>query len=161
MAASPAWLTLSEFKLRSVMPPEDVDRLDDQYPGFLAQTIASEQARIESRLRKRYAIPFALPFPETAIGWLVAAVTLAAYQRRGWNPSSEENQLIVKADETARAELKEAADSNEGLYDLPLRENAVEGSGIAKGGPYGYSEASPYVWTDCQRTTAWDEDGRR
>ncbi len=158
MATPLPWLTLAAFKLRSLMPPEDVDRVEIVSPGFTAQQITSHQSWIESRLRKRYAIPFALPYPESALGWLTALVTLALYQRRGFNPSSAENELIAKAAEDAKLEIKEAADSNEGLYDLPIRADAPETTGVSAGGPYGYSEASPYVWMDRQRETATDED---
>lgn len=158
--SSPAWLTLAQFKARSVMPAEDVDRLETQYAGFVAQQLASYQAWIEGRLRKRYAIPFdAASPPETARAWLTALVTVAAYQRRGWNPASAENELIIQAAATAREEIKEAADSDVGLFDLPRREDAAEGSGVERGGPFGYSEASPYVWTTGQAEAGRSEDG--
>lgn len=140
------------------MPDADVDRLQTQYPGFVAQKIVSIQARIEARLRKRYAIPFGSPAPEVAIEWLVALVTLALYQRRGWNPSSAENALIVDAAKLAGEEIKEAADSESGLFDLPLRADAPTTTGIAVGGPFVYSEASPYVWTTVQGDAAASED---
>src|SRR5262249_1029155 len=139
-----AWLDLPAFKARTVMPPEDVDRLEVQYAGFVVQQCTSYQAWIESRLRKRYAIPFATPVPEIALIGLVALVTLACYMRRGWNPSSAENQSILDADTRARDEIKEAADSKDGLFDLPLR-NDTGASGVSAGGPLGYSETSPYV----------------
>lgn len=150
---STPWINVAGFKLRSAMPAEDVDRLEAQYPGFLAAQLADEQAYIEDRLRKRYAVPFVAPYPTILVRWLVRLVTATAYERRGWNPSGMENERIGKAADDARAELKEAADSNEGLFDLPLRADAV-GTGISQGGPYGYAEASPYVWTDRQRSAA-------
>lgn len=131
------------------MPAEDIARLETQYPGFLDAQIALVQGWLESRLRKRYAIPFVAPIPEVYLGWLVALVTLAAYQRRGWNPSSAENQLITAAADTARAEVKEAADGTAGLFELPLRQDAPTGA-VTDGGPLGYAEASPYTWTDRQ-----------
>lgn len=152
-----AWLDVDGFALRSVMPAEDVERLEEQYPGYLTQQIAVWQRWIESRLWKRYALPFGEPAPETAIGWLVSLVTLAAYQRRGWNPAGAENQLIIDAATTAREEVKEAADSVDGLFELPLRDTATA-PGVSLGGPFGYSETSPYVWTDRQRETGRSED---
>lgn len=148
---STPWLDLTGFKLRSTMPPEDVDRLETQYAGYAAQRLASNQAMIGARLRKRYALPFVSPFPEAAVRWLVDVTTLDLYQRRGWQASAQsENQLIVDAAKTAKDEIKEAADSKDGLFDLPLLDSAPDASGIVKGGPLGYSEASPYTWTDRQ-----------
>lgn len=151
MSVTTPWLNITGFKARSVMPPEDVDRLEAQYQGFLTTALADHQERIESRLRKRYAIPFADPVPLTAVRWLVSIVTALAYDRRGWNPSSQENERIGKAADTAEAEIKEAADSDAGLFDLPLRRDLPQSSGVSAGGPFGYSEASPYAWTDVQR----------
>lgn len=133
------------------MPAEDARALDAKYPGFFDAQIAIAQSWIEARLRKRYAVPFASPMPEAFLGWIVALVTLAAYLRRGWNPKAEDNALVSDAATSARTEVKEAADSKDGLFDLPLRADAPDTSAISKGGPLGYSEQSPYTWTDLQR----------
>ncbi len=53
--------------------------------------------------------------------------------------------------------MKEAADSAEGLFELPLRAD-LETSGVSKGGPLGYTEASPYRWTDRQADDGRNED---
>jgi hypothetical protein len=88
--------------------------------------------------------------PEIVLSWLVRISTLDAYLRRGFDPSSRQDAEIVKAAEAARAEVKEAADAQDGLWDLPLRQDAPGTSGITAGGPLGYAEASPYDWTDRQ-----------
>ncbi len=132
------------------MPAEDIARLQTQYAGFLDAQIAIAQSWVETRLRKRYAIPFvAGAEPEAFLGWIVALVTLAGYQRRGFNPSSAENQLIVDAATMARAEVKEAADSKDGLFELPVRQDNPAGA-VTQGAPLSYAEASPYTWTDRQ-----------
>jgi hypothetical protein len=122
----------------------------------MAATLADEQAYIEDRLRKRYAIPFEAPVPPIVVRWLVRMVTATAYDRRGWNPSGLENERISKAADDARAELKEAADSKDGLFDLPVRADHPASSGVVMGGPLSYSETSPYVWADYQRRDAED-----
>lgn len=159
MATPTPWIDLAGFRVRTVMPGEDVDRLEAKYPGYIVQQIATEQAKLEARLRKRYALPFAAPAPETAIAWLVSIVTLAAYQRRGWNPSSAENQLIIDAATRALDESKEAANANDGLFDLPPREDAASTSGATQGGPFGYSEQSSYTGADDQACAGRAEDG--
>lgn len=135
------------------MPSEDVDELEARRPGFIAQRLEIGTSRINGRLRKRYAAPFASPVPEIVLGWLDAVVTLEAYIARGWNPSDEQSKQISDAAAQAFADLKEAADSEIGLFDLPLREDTTA-EGISRGGPLGYSESDPYTWTDLQREAA-------
>src|SRR5262249_40937353 len=143
-----SYLDLSGFKLRSEMPDEDIDLVEQRYPGYLAAKLDEETAWINGRLKKRYAAPFKDPVPTIVLGWLAKIVTPAAYKKRGWNPSSEQDQDILKEAETAREEIKEAADSNEGLFELPVRQDLPGGTGVVFGGPLGYAEASPYTWTD-------------
>lgn len=147
MASAP--LSVSGFKARSIMPSADVDALETQEPGFLDAQLSMVTDRINSQLRKRYAVPFESPVPEIFLGWLTAIVTPLAYRKRGWNPSDEQSQAIEQDRKDALAEVQLAADSEIGLFDLPLRETTGE-SGISRGGPLGYSEASPYDWTDVQ-----------
>lgn len=133
------------------MPPEDVDYVEGVCPGFIEARLVVGTSRIYGRLRKRYAVPFADPPPEIALGWLVAIVQPEVYLKRGINPSGDEHFKSLDEERTrAFEELKEAADADTGLFDLPLRENTSE-DGIARGGPLGYSEQSPYDWTDRQR----------
>jgi len=141
-------LDVNGFKSRTVMPSADVDYLETAHPGFLANRILTHSSRIRARCRKRYA-DFVAPVPELVLGWLVALVTLDAYVRRGVNPSDESFELVKAAAELALADLKEAADGENGLFDLPARENTTE-DGITRGGPLVYSEASPWDWTDVQ-----------
>jgi hypothetical protein len=95
-------------------------------------------------------VPFASPAPEIVLGWIVAMTTPEAYRKRGWDPGEKQSAQIEQDRTDALSELKEAADSSEGLFDLPLRED-VSTSGIVAGGPLGYSEPSPYDWLDVQR----------
>lgn len=154
---STPYLTLAQFKTRSLMPSEDVEVLEQQAPGFVEARIAFHQGRINGRLTKRYAVPFASP-PEIVLGWLTDLVTFDCYKKRGWNPSSEQDAEIKADSDVAAAEVKEAADSQNGLFDLPLREADTGASGVSLGGPMGYSEASPYAWTTKQRDTGRSED---
>lgn len=151
---SPAILDLAGFKARTIMQPADVDRLETggARPNFVTSRIALRQAFIEARLRKRYTIP--LPDDSEAVrGWLVALVTFDCYGARGFNPSSEQDRdVIVEEKNAALADIKEAADSETGLFDLPLRADTVgvDGTAIDKGGPFFYAESDAYEWTDVQ-----------
>jgi hypothetical protein len=152
-----AYLTVTQFTLRTVMPPEDVEYLESNFSGYLDARIAVRSSLINARLQKRYAVPFAAPVPETVLGWLTALVTVDAYKKRGWNPSDAQSADIVADAKNALDEMKEAADSAEGLFELSVKESDLT-SAVSKGGPLGYSETSPYAWTGIQLDAAVSDD---
>lgn|SRR5678815_212090 len=152
------YLSVAGFRVRTIMPQADVDQLEITDPGFLDACLTDWSDAINTRLRKRYVVPFVSPVPPIILRWLTKLVTRDAYDKRGNNPSAASDaEAIYKAAERAEAELKEAADSKDGLFDLPVRDDAQGQSGVKFGGPLGYSEQSPYVWADRQREDA--EDG--
>lgn len=153
----PGYVDAAYVKLVSSMPGEDVDALEVLYPGVVDAIALSVSRMFDSRLAKRYAAPFEAPYPE-ALKWNVAAVVAAAlWKKRGYNPGSAQDTLIQTDKEEALAWLKEAADSKDGLVELPLREDKPRTEGVTKAFPLSYSEASPYTWTDRQRDAARDE----
>lgn len=156
-----AYLTVAQFRTESLMPGVQVDALEAEHAGFLEARLARRSDAIDARLRKRYAAPFASPVPGKVIEWLLAGVTLAAYLKLGVDPLDAQIADIKEAATTADAELLEAANSETGLFDLPLRADTTA-TGISKGGPMSYSEASPYVHNDVRGTAgkADDERGR-
>jgi len=101
----------------------------------------------------------ATPVPEAVLGWIVRMVTFQAYNRRGRNMQDPALGDVVKDRDEALADLKEAADSNTGLFDLPVNEDAD--SAVTTGGPLAYTETSPYVWADQQRHVGRQEDHNR
>ncbi len=143
------YLTFDQFRLRTVMPPEDVDLVEEKHAGYLVARLKINSSRINSMLSKRYATPFADPPPEIVLGWLDAMTTVDAYTKRGWDPADAQSKIIVDDRDRAFTEMKEAADAQNGLFDLPLRED-LTGSGITRGGPLGYSEPDPYEWMRVQ-----------
>jgi hypothetical protein len=152
-----AYLTRAAFKLLTVMPAVDVDALETEASGWVDAQLALVSARIDSRLRKRYTVPFTSPYPAAVTDWLARLVTLQCYLRRGVD-STDAQFVQIKADaDAATAELKEAADAKEGLFELPLRAD-TDADGVTRGGPLAYSEQSPYVWTNSQGTTGREED---
>lgn len=161
------YLLVDGFRSRTVMPPGDVDRLEQTRPGYLQSRLDLWSATIDARLRKRYAVPFDSTSPPiTILGWLTDIVTFEGYMARGWNPNSEQDALIAAAyvrvvgdpSKNAKGELQEAADSETGLYDLPVRADTPT-SAISQGGPFGYSEQSPYTWMDVQRQAVRNGSG--
>lgn len=143
-----------DFRTRTIMPEGDVDELWDQRPGYLEAALAGALADIVSRLRKRYRTPFttsggANPRPEIVVMWQTKITTPEAYRARGYDPKDPSMEFVEKDRDRAYEQIKEAADAQGGLYDIPLLETE-DGTGIVKGGPIGYAEASPYDWTDVQ-----------
>lgn len=152
-----AYLTLAEFRTLSLMPAASVDELEAIAPGFIAGQLELESANVDARLAKRYAVPFSSPYPIAVRGWVARLVTRTAYLKRGIDPNDPQWVSYDEDSKAAKAEILEAANSETGLYELPLRSDTAA-SGLRAPSPLGYSEASPYVWADRQGSTARDED---
>lgn len=107
--------------------------------------LEDRSAELNALLIKRYDVAFESPsHPGAVVRWLVALVTYDAYMALGFDPSSQQDAYIEKRAEDALAQAKEAADAQNGLYELPLRVTDPNGSGVVKGGPLFSSERSPY-----------------
>jgi hypothetical protein len=97
------------------------------------------------------------PIPEIALGWLASIVDVDVWQRRGTNPQDPGIETFVADRDASLGEIKEAADSKDGLFDLPTND-PVGDSAISQAGPISYSETSPYAWQDLQRAAAVGDD---
>jgi hypothetical protein len=150
------YLTLAEYKARALVPSSYVDDIEDHEPGWTEAQLTFLSARIDAQLRKRYAVPFEAPYPVTAQLWLEAMVTERVLLRRGVDATDQQAAHLFALADKARAELQEAADSKEGLYELPLNAGDTE-DGVTKAFPLSYSEASPYTWRHNQRADAEDD----
>lgn len=159
MPATP-YLTFDAFRTAGGMPAEAVDELDEREPGFILRRLEIVSARINAKLAKRYVVPFSSPYPDVVCGWLADIVTADAYARRGFNIGSERDQDIRDRAAQAWKEVEEAANATDGLFELPLRQDLPSSSAATLGGPYGYSEASPYVAHSIQAARARDEDAQ-
>lgn len=155
-----AYLDVTAFKLHSVMPAEYIDAIELATPGWLAQQLEYWSRQIDSRLAKRYDVPFGTPYPDAVAGWLARIVTVRAWMKRGFDPSDLAIEEYKADAAAAMEEIKEAANAVDGLFDLPLRQDTTA-SGISRGGPLSYTEASPYVWADEQALTGRAEDSSR
>jgi hypothetical protein len=96
--------------------------------------------------------------PEAVLGWLTACLTVDVYQGRGVSPQDPELVLAVADRDRIFALLKESADSENGLIDLPTSED--EDSAISTGGPFACSQQSPWEWTDIQERIGRRQDSR-
>ncbi|HEY1956043.1 MAG TPA: hypothetical protein VGH28_10525 [Polyangiaceae bacterium] len=118
------------------------------------------QSRILAYLRKRYdvtQIDETNP-PDALLDWIARCVLPDMWRARGANPSDAQTAAAIDDRTDALKDVQvEASDASTGLIELPLA-NDEAGSGVSQGGPYGYTEASPYVAFDVQRATAEFED---
>lgn len=96
------------------------------------------------------------PVPEIVLGWLTTLVTDDLYRKRGRDP--QDPAMVDLRDDVTRTlgEIKEAADSKDGLFDLPVSEDLD--SAVSTGFVLGYSETSPYVAFDIEANRGRAED---
>lgn len=146
---STSYVSPETFADLSTMPREDIELLFSADASWLSKQLISASRRIDGRLAKRYAVPFETPVPEIVVYWVVRIVTPIAYLRRGVSPRDEQYVAIREDGEQAWTEVGEAADSKDGLFELPLRADTTM-NGVSKGTPLGSSDASPYAWLDTQ-----------
>lgn len=131
----PSYLTFAEYKARSRLRDSTIDRAGSAKVEVWLREYSSD---INSRLTKRYAVDFADPGPkpEILLGWLTAFVDRDVQEFCGGPPEGREDEWIVKRADRAEEKLKEAADSEQGLRELPLRDTDPLGSSaINKGAP--------------------------
>lgn len=155
-----AYLTLDRFKVLALIPAGWIDEVEAMGPGFTAAQLDVGSDFIDAQLRKRYAAPFAAPVPGIVEQWLARLVTPDVMVKRGVNATDEQFSYMVTRASEAKAEIQQAADSDKGLYDLPLRDD-LTASGISAGSPRAYSEQSPYVYQDAQSQIGRGEDQAR
>lgn len=153
------YLTVVEYRLLTLLPVNVIDEVEARTAGWLDAQLRIVSSRFDARLTKRYAAPFvATPYPTVITEWLAHIVDWRAYLKRGVNSLDTEAAEYKQQHDTALTELQEAANSETGLFELPLRQDVPGASGVSKGGPQGYSEASPYVWMDEQADVGHQED---
>lgn len=99
----------------------------------------------------------ATPIPEVVLRWITDIGTPMVYRKRGINPSDPTYGDLKDAATRAEEEITEAANSKDGLFDLPLSDDNAP-SNVTQGGPLGYSETSPYAWTDIEANVGSNED---
>jgi phage gp36-like protein len=152
------YLTLETFRDLSLLPPSYVDTIEAMHPGWISRQLARWSAWIDARLAKRYATPFDAASPPFIVEeWLNRLVTHRCYLKRGVDATDSQVDDIKQDAEKAAAEIKEAAESKEGLFELPPRQDLPDEQGITRGSPMGYAEQSPYTWAELQKDASADE----
>lgn|SRR5512133_900986 len=142
------YLTTERFCDLTVLAEERIQELFVRRPRFLETHCDMALRNIEDRLRHKYAIPFPPSHP-TIEGWIVSIVQPKAALKVGIDPGDPGYVEMVRLSTEVNLELTDASDMQSSRWNLP-RISAQDPSAIAKGEPFGYSEASPYDWTDRQ-----------
>ena len=146
----PSYLTFAEYSARSRVRASLITAAGS---AKVEAWLNERSSKIRARLAKRYAVDFTDPgpAPDVLLGWLGALVDHDVQEYVGGTPEGREDTWIVKRAEQADAEIKEAADSETGLFELPLRNtDSLGSSAINKGGPYVESFTTIYGWFDAQ-----------
>ena len=156
------YLTLAKFRDLTVVPASYVDEVELAHAGWVDGQLEYWSRWIDSRLRKRYASPFAAhdadpPTPVAVQGWLERLVTARVMLKRGVDQNDEQVQTVLEEHQAAKGEILEAAKSDENLFDLPVRTSG-DATAVSKGGPRSYSEQSPYAAFDEQARVGRTED---
>jgi len=152
-----SYLDLAEYKKYSVLPSVDIDDVQTIQAGWIDRKLRAISRSIDARLRKRYVVPFESPYPDAVCDWVARIMDPQLLKKRGVDATDEQFISIAEDAKAALEEIKEAANAEEGLFDLPAVDTA-DGSAISKGAPFVYSETSPYVWLDIEEETGRDED---
>lgn len=155
----PSYVTEEQFRLRTLVPAYVLDEIETQTPGWLNAQLEALYAEINARMGKRYNVPFPSPPPSVVQSWTIHIVSLNAWLKRGVSAIDETFAEYQKKHDRAYDEMKEAADSTAGLFELPLSA-ADDASGVKRGTPLVYSEQSPYVGFTRQARTGREEDRR-
>lgn len=144
-----AYVDVAYVKMIGSLPGSDIDALEALYPGIFDVVALAVSRMFDGKLWKRYDAPFKVPYPE-ALKWHVAKViSFELLKKRGFNPTSEQDKVVIDDNEKALAWLENAADPEKGTIELPLREDTTA-EGVTRGAPLGSSDASPYAWVDRQ-----------
>lgn len=113
---------------------EDISARDPDWSRKVLENISA--GTLDSRLAKRYAVPFDLADPPAKVReWVSAIYDWSACLKRGVDITAEHWPAIEARYTAAVAEIREAADAKDGLFDLPLRDGDV--SAISRAEPLG------------------------
>jgi hypothetical protein len=143
----PSYLTFAEYSARSRIRASLITQAGS---AKVEVFLSGGSSKIRARLVKRYAVDFQDPGtpPEVLLDWLTAIVDRDVQEYVGGNPEGREDEWIVKRADRAEEEIKEAANAETGLFELPLRNTDPLGaSAVNLGGPIVVEYLEPInVW---------------
>lgn len=99
----------------------------------------------------------ATPIPEAVLNWIIKLTDYDVYRRRGIDPNDPLMLMVTNDRNDALKELSEAANSKDGLFDLPVNDDSD--SAVTTGGPLAYTDPSPYEAVYRADRQGREEDG--
>jgi hypothetical protein len=145
----PSYLTLAAYRSITTLDGSIVD-LCAAKGKDVQRWLDLESAHIRSRLVKRYAIDWTevtnQPVPDKIIQWLILLVDIPVCKCTGATPEGRVDDWAREDQARVNDELKEAADAENGLFELPLRETGA--SAIHIGVPHVVERLTPAGYWD-------------
>lgn len=149
------YLTYDEVINLGCIPSEYVDELDTTDPGIVLKVVQHVSGVFDSYLQKRYETPFQSDkIPDGLKEQLAQVVSFKLYMRRGFNPSSTQDQYIKDLYTEAMDWLVKASKG-----EIELDRFADQTPDLDEMGPFVYADAGPYTWVDQQKKGSQDECG--
>jgi hypothetical protein len=144
----PSYLTLADYRSITTLDGSVVD-LCSAKGKDVQRWLDLGSAHIRARLVKRYAVDFTDPgpTPDKIIEWLVLLVDIPVCKSAGATPEGRVDDWAREDEKRVNDELKEAADAENGLFELPLKNTDPTGaSAINKGGPFVKTFLTPHTF---------------
>lgn len=151
------YYTAATLKGHTIAPSSYIDAIEALETGWTDGRLKVWSGWLDARLIKRYAAPFAAPYPDQILIWLEMLVRVELYEKRGVDATDAQIVLAREDQALALAQVREAADSNTGLFELPLRQDLAGISGVSAPVIRVYSEAGPYNALRIARARERDE----
>lgn len=137
------YITVDELIELGCMPSVDVEELEATDPGIVTKIIVGVSGLADSWLQKRYETPFASNKIPDGLKLAVAQITAyRLYMRRGFNPSSTQDEFIKLLSDEAMAWLKSASTG-----EIELNRFSDQTPNLDENGPLFASDGNdPYKW---------------
>ncbi len=142
----PSYLALVSYRSKTTIDGSLVDLCVNKGKD-VTWWLEAASAEINMRLVKRYAVDFSSPgpVPDAIVKWLIRLVNVDVWECAGGLP---EGRIDGWADESRKqvyAECEKAADAENGLFEVPLKNTDPLGnSAINKGAPIVRSYLTPH-----------------
>ena len=141
-----SYVTLQEIKDMGLMPGNEVDRFEIDYPGVALVFGNACSAYANSYCQKRHETPFnPAKVPDAIKYHVVQMVVYKMYMRRGINPASEQDMLIKASFDESIQWLKDVA---KGLVEIPRDADLTPD--LDEMGPLFDTSTNPYQVIDQQ-----------
>lgn len=118
--AATAYVSEADFRKSTRLAVAVVNSIDTERPDFIDVALSERSAELNARLRKRYNVPLTMAEVPTMVRrWVIVLVSYDVLTASGF-PANGSEEPIVAEYQLALEQIKETADTENGLYELPL-----------------------------------------